>query len=59
MRDEILLSRDYYDEIKDKIIDEVLNDENCNGMAKIAISMIMFRFANDMRDELFGTEVDN
>lgn len=54
MRDEILLSKDYFDKIKNKIIDETLNDKDCSSMAKLAISMIMLRFAGDMREELFG-----
>lgn len=56
MRDEILLSRDYFDEIKDKIVNETLNDKDCSSMAKLSISMIMLRFAGAMREELFGAE---
>lgn len=59
MRDEVLVSVDYFDEIKDKIIDNELNDKDCSGMVKIAISMSMLRFAEAMREELFGGEEEN
>lgn len=59
MRDEILLSRDYFDEVVNKIVNETLNDKNCSSMVKLAISMSMLKVANDMEEELFGEEEDN
>lgn len=59
MRDEILLSRDYFDEVVDKIINETLNDKDCSGIVKLAMSMSMLKLANDMEEELFGTEEDD
>jgi hypothetical protein len=59
MRDEILLSRDYFDEVVDKIINEILNDKDCSGIVKLAMSMSMLKLANDMEEELFGTEEDD
>ena len=59
MRDEILLSRDYFDEVVDKIINETLNDKDCSSIVKLAMSMSMLRLANDMEEELFGTEEDD
>nr|DAJ20288.1 MAG TPA: hypothetical protein [Siphoviridae sp. ctuK76] len=59
MRDEILLSRDYFDEVVDKIVNETLNDKNCSSMVKFAISISMLKVANDMEEELFGEEEDN
>lgn len=58
MRDEILLSRDYFDEVVDKIINETLNDKDCS-IVKLAMSMSMLKLANDMEEELFGTEEDD
>lgn len=59
MRDEILLSRDYFDEVVDKIINETLNDKDCSSIVKLAMSMGMLKLANDMEEELFGTEEDD
>lgn len=59
MRDEILLSRDYFDEVVNKIVNETLNDKNCSSMVKLAISMSMLKVANDMEEELSGEEEDN
>ena len=59
MRDEILLSRDYFDEVVDKIVNETLNDKDCSSIVKIAMSMSMLKLANDMEEELFGAEGDN
>ena len=59
MRDEILLSRDYFDEVVDKIINETLNDQDCSSIVKLAMSMSMLKLANDMEEELFGTEEDD
>lgn len=59
MRDEILLSRGYFDEVVNKIVNETLNDKNCSSMVKLAISMSMLKIANDMEEELFGEEEDN
>ena len=59
MRDEILLSRGYFDEVVNKIVNETLNDKNCSSMVKLAISMSMLKVANDMEEELFGEEEDN
>lgn len=58
MRDEILLSRNYFDKVVDKIINETLNDKDCSGIVKLAMSMSMLKLANDM-EELFGTEEDD
>ena len=58
MRDEILLSRDYFDEVVDKIVNETLNDNNCSSMVKLVISMSMLNVANDMEKELFGKMED-
>nr|DAS23332.1 MAG TPA: hypothetical protein [Herelleviridae sp.] len=59
MRDEILLSRGYFDEVVNKIVNETLNDKNCSSMVKLAILMSMLKVANDMEGELFGEEEDN
>ena len=59
MRDEILLSRDYFDEVVDKIINETLNDKDCSSIVKLAMSMSMLKLANDMEEKLFGTEEDD
>lgn len=59
MRDEILLSRNYFDKVVDKIINETLNDKDCSGIVKLAMSMSMLKLANDMEEELFGTEEDD
>lgn len=59
MRDEILLSRNYFDKVVDKIINEILNDKDCSGIVKLAMSMSMLKLANDMEEELFGTEEDD
>lgn len=59
MRDEILLSRDYFDEVVDKIINETLNDKDRSSIVKLAMSMSMLKLANDMEEELFGTEKDD
>lgn len=59
MRDEILLSRNYFDEVVDKIINETLNDKDCSSIVKLAMSMSMLKLANDMEEELFGTEEDD
>lgn len=59
MRDEILLSKDYFDEVVDKIVNETLNDKDCSSFVKLAMSMSMLKLANDMEDELFGTEEDD
>lgn len=59
MRDEILLSRDYFDEVVDKIVNETLNDKDCSSIVKLAMSMSMLKLANDMEEELFGAEGDN
>lgn len=59
MRDEILLSRGYFDEVVNKIVNETLNDKNCSSMVKLAILMSMLKVANDMEEELFGEEEDN
>ena len=59
MRDEILLSRDYFDEVVDNIINETLNDKDCSSIVKLAMSMGMLKLANDMEEELFGTEEDD
>ena len=59
MRDEILLSRDYFDEVVDKIINETLNDKDCSSIVKLAMSMSMLKLANDMEEELFGIEEDD
>lgn len=58
MRDEILLSRNYFDKVVDKIINETLNDKDCSGIVKLAMSMSMLKLANAMEEELFGTEED-
>lgn len=59
MRDEILLSRDYFDEVVDKIVNETLNDKDCSSIVKLTMSMSMLKLANDMEEELFGAEGDN
>ena len=59
MRDEILLSRNYFDKVVDKIINETLNNKDCSGIVKLAMSMSMLELANDMEEELFGTEEDD
>ena len=58
MRDEILLSRDYFDEVVNKIVNETLNEKDCS-IVKLAMSMSMLKLANDMEEELFGAEGDN
>ena len=59
MRDEILLSRNYFDEVVYKIINETLNDKDCSSIVKLVMSMSMLKLANDMEEELFGTEEDD
>ena len=54
MRDEILLSRDYFDKVVDKIVNETLNDKNCSSMVKFAISISMLKVANDMEKSYLG-----
>lgn len=58
MRDEILLSRGYFDEVVNKIVNETLNDKNCSSMVKFTISISMLKVANDMDERLFGKKED-
>jgi len=58
MRDEILLSRDYFDEVVDKIINEILEKNDLPIEIVLVKAMSMAEFACDMSNRLFGKMED-